>query len=76
MRPYKSYEWPLTAREYEVCDLVMKGLSAKEIGRLLGISHRTVESCRHIACRKLGVRTGIQMFRRLAEMKADSAACV
>jgi DNA-binding NarL/FixJ family response regulator len=74
MRPYKSYDRPLTARECEVCDLVMKGLSAKEIARVLGISHRTVESCREVACRKLGVRTSIQMFRRLIELRAESAA--
>ena len=46
MRRYKSYDRPLTARECEVCDLVMKGLSAKEIARKLGIGHRTrIASC-------------------------------
>ena len=39
-RPVKA---ELTAREREVAALLMDGLTSKEIGRLLGISHRTVE---------------------------------
>lgn len=40
LRPVKV---GLTAREREVGALLLDGLSSKEIGRLLGISHRTVE---------------------------------
>ncbi|MDD2808451.1 LuxR C-terminal-related transcriptional regulator [Rhodoferax sp.] len=39
-RPVKA---ELTAREREVATLLMDGLTSKEIGRLLNISHRTVE---------------------------------
>ncbi|TXT33210.1 MAG: LuxR family transcriptional regulator [Comamonadaceae bacterium] len=40
IRPVKA---ELTAREREVATLLMDGLTSKEIGRLLLISHRTVE---------------------------------
>ena len=39
-RPVKA---ELTAREREVAALLMDGRTSKEIGRVLGISHRTVE---------------------------------
>jgi PAS domain S-box-containing protein len=39
-RPVKA---ELTPREREVAALLMDGLTSKEIGRTLGISHRTVE---------------------------------
>ena len=39
-RPVKA---ELTAREREVAALLMGGRTSKEIGRVLGISHRTVE---------------------------------
>ncbi len=39
-RPVKA---ELTAREREVATQLMNGLTSKEIGRLLNISHRTVE---------------------------------
>lgn len=39
-RPVKA---ELTAREREVATLLMDGLTSKEIGRTLAISHRTVE---------------------------------
>jgi DNA-binding NarL/FixJ family response regulator len=44
----------LTAREREVLDLVVKGLTAKEIARHLGIDHRTVEIHRARAAEKRG----------------------
>jgi PAS domain S-box-containing protein len=39
-RPVKA---ELTAREREVAAYLMEGLTSKEIGKALGISHRTVE---------------------------------
>jgi PAS domain S-box-containing protein len=42
----------LTAREREVGALLLDGLSSKEIGRQLGISHRTVEIYRARLMRK------------------------
>ena len=45
----------LTPRETEICNLIRSGLRTKEIGQLLSISVRTVESLRHRIRKKLGV---------------------
>lgn len=47
----------LTAREREVAMGLARGLSNKQIGRELGISHRTVEIHRARLKRKLGLPT-------------------
>lgn len=41
-------EASLTPRQREVCDLVIQGKTNKQIGRQLGISHKTVED--HKGC--------------------------
>lgn len=56
----------LTAREREVMSLVVKGLSNKEIGRHLRISHRTVEIHKAGIMRKTNAETLIALVR-LAE---------
>jgi PAS domain S-box-containing protein len=48
-RPVKA---ELTAREREVAALLMEGLTSKEIGKALAISHRTVEIYRARLMRK------------------------
>jgi PAS domain S-box-containing protein len=48
-RPVKA---ELTAREREVAALLLDGLTSKEIGRTMGISHRTVEIYRARLMRK------------------------
>ena len=55
----------LTGREVEVCIYVAEGLSNKEIGPKLGISHRTVEDHRANAMRKLGVKNAVQLIRKV-----------
>lgn len=57
----------LTAREREIAQLAVLGLSNKEAGLKLGISHRTVEKHRASAMNKLGVST-ISGLMRLALM--------
>ncbi len=47
----------LTARERDVLTGVAEGLTNKEIGTKLGISHRTVESHRESLMKKLEIRT-------------------
>lgn len=44
----------LTSREQDVLAGILEGLTNKEIGRELGISHRTVEIHRARLMRKLG----------------------
>lgn len=45
----------LTQREIELCGLIRQGITSKEIGRLLHISPRTVETHRNRIRKKLGV---------------------
>jgi PAS domain S-box-containing protein len=55
----------LTAREREVAAHVMQGLTAKEIGRALGISHRTVEIYRARLMRKYKASGTAELVQRL-----------
>jgi DNA-binding NarL/FixJ family response regulator len=50
---------PLTPREMQVLLLMTEGYVAKEIGRKLTLSARTVEIYRHRAVYKLGARSGM-----------------
>lgn len=54
----------LSPRQAECLFWVQQGKSSRDIGTILGVSHRIVE--RHVfrACRKLGVRTRIQAVIR------------
>ena len=45
----------LSRREYQVCDLLVKGLQDREIARRLGIAHGTVRQYLRNACRKFGL---------------------
>nr|WP_184031140.1 helix-turn-helix transcriptional regulator [Sphingomonas yantingensis] len=55
----------LTSREEEVCRLVIKGLSAAEIGHCLGISARTVDQhCNNVSL-KLGSENRAHMVAHL-----------
>lgn len=45
----------LTQKEIEICDLIKRGMSCKEIGSLLNISFRTVETHRNRIRKKLGI---------------------
>lgn len=53
----------LTRREREVLDLVAQGLHAKEIGRTLAISSRTVEVHKASLMSKLGARNVAELVR-------------
>lgn len=53
----------LTPREIEVLAEVVKGASAKEAGRALGISPRTVEVHRSNILHKLGVKNALELMR-------------
>jgi DNA-binding NarL/FixJ family response regulator len=56
----------LTAREWDVVDLLRQGLPTRSIAELLGISAVTVR--RHVSAvhRKLGIRTRAELLRLLA----------
>lgn len=59
---------PLTAREFQVADLIADGLTNAEIARRLGVSVRTIDSHVEHVRTKLGVRarTQIAVWARLA----------
>ncbi|MBH2018279.1 MAG: PAS and helix-turn-helix domain-containing protein [Burkholderiales bacterium] len=55
----------LTAREREVAAHLMRGLTSKEIGRALNISHRTVEIYRARLMRKFKASTTANLVQKL-----------
>ena len=55
----------LTGREREVAARLLEGLTSKEIGKALGISHRTVEIYRARLMRKYGASTTADLVHRL-----------
>ena len=61
-RPVKA---ELTAREREVAALVMKGMTSKQIGKALAISHRTVEIYRARLMRKYKASTTADLVHKL-----------
>jgi len=61
-RPVKA---ELTAREREVAAHLMQGLTSKQIGKTLGISHRTVEIYRARLMRKYQASTAGDLVHKL-----------
>ena len=55
----------LTAREREVAARLLDGMTSKEIGRALEISHRTVEIYRARLMRKYGASTAAELVQKL-----------
>ena len=55
----------LTGREREVAARLLEGLTSKEIGRTLEISHRTVEIYRARLMRKYGASTAADLVHKL-----------
>jgi DNA-binding CsgD family transcriptional regulator len=54
----------LSPQQQRVCDLLVIGLSNKEIARELGIGRRTVEAHRELVYRKLEVRNVVELVRK------------
>lgn len=61
----------LTPREREVLMAMLQGEGNKEIGRRLGISHRTVEIHRGRVMAKLNAGSAIELFRRLMIVRPE-----
>ena len=55
----------LTAREREISAHIVNGLTCKEIGRKLGISHRTVEVHRARLMKKLTAKNSAELVSKI-----------
>jgi len=62
-RPERDPASGLTPRQREILRLLVDGRSAKEIARLLDISHRTVEYHKYQAMENLGVGTNAELIQ-------------
>jgi len=62
-RRHSKLTLELTPRQREVLQLLVEGRSAKEIGALLGISPRTVETHKYKMMDDLGVKTSAQLVQ-------------
>lgn len=58
----------LTPREREIAMLLVEGLTNRQIGARLDVSHRTVEAHRSRMMRKLEANSSAEMFAKLAGM--------
>ncbi|WP_088329627.1 response regulator transcription factor [Lacimicrobium sp. SS2-24] len=53
----------LTAREFQVLDLVLTGLNSNTIAERLNLSSKTVENHRYSVMQKLGVKNTVELMR-------------
>jgi len=60
----------LTPRLQEICDLLVRGWTAKQIGERLSISHRTVESHIDRLYERFGVSGRIELVRMVLGEKS------
>lgn len=65
---------PLTDREKQVLDQVVRGLTTKEIARQLELSPRTIEIHRGHILRKMGARNAIELVRKALIRDQEDAA--
>ncbi|MEP1031096.1 MAG: helix-turn-helix transcriptional regulator, partial [Alphaproteobacteria bacterium] len=60
----------LSLRQRQILPMVVAGQSAKEIGRDLNLSHRTVEKHRKALMEKLGVSSISELIRTVSQAAA------
>ncbi|MDF2180344.1 response regulator transcription factor [Aliiglaciecola sp. CAU 1673] len=58
-----SHAPDLTAREFQVLDLVLAGLNSNAIAERLSLSSKTVENHRYSLMQKLGVKNTVELMR-------------
>lgn len=61
----------LSPKQQQVCELVALGMTSKQVGAKLNMSHRTVDSHRQEIYRRLGVRNIVELVRKLATGKGE-----
>ncbi|MGI3168997.1 LuxR C-terminal-related transcriptional regulator [Pseudooceanicola sp. C21-150M6] len=62
-RPYRSVQ--LTPREREIAPMIGNGMTSKQIGQKLGISHRTVEVHRAKLMKKFNVQNTAELVSQI-----------
>ncbi len=62
---------PLTPREQEVLEKLLRGATSKQIARDLGIAWRTVDIHRDAVLRKLNARSTVELLVRKATGRED-----
>jgi len=67
-------QWPLSPRENEVFELLLKGRTAKEIAEELFISPNTARNHRQRTFQKLGVRSHVALLVRFLTPPSDSGS--
>lgn len=60
----------LTSRQTEVLELMVEGMTAKQIAARLGISYRTVQDKAEAVRRKYGARNRFQLIRLVTKANA------
>jgi DNA-binding CsgD family transcriptional regulator len=65
-RPFPGHVL-LTGRERDMLAYIVRGASSKEVGRMLGVSPRTVEFHRVNIMRKVGAKNAVDLVRRVLE---------
>ncbi|MBN8508774.1 MAG: response regulator transcription factor [Burkholderiales bacterium] len=68
-RPERDPASGLTPRQREILALLVDGRSAKEIAKLLDISHRTVEYHKYQAMEALGAATNAELIRLAIKLR-------
>lgn len=71
-RTVRSRLGTLTRREREVFDRIVTGSTSQAVASDLGISVRTVEGHRRRVLEKMGVRSVVELVRRLAQLDRGS----
>jgi DNA-binding CsgD family transcriptional regulator len=71
-----GHQYPLTAQELQVAELAAAGLSNKEIGARLNMSHRTVSSHLYRIFPKLGISSRAALRDALSGPEVQRAASV
>ena len=66
-RPTTAADGDLTAREREIAELVAAGRTNREVAAQLVLSERTIEAHLRNVYAKLGVRSRVELTRRLTE---------
>lgn len=64
----------LTRREIEVCRYVCRGWNNKQIGDVLGISHRTAEDHRYHIYVKFKVHNAVELIREVYQLPDEVPA--